>query len=456
MNRWPATPPPTSSPANATRSWSAAAARRCAACSVAGPGLRRQAGPPEHLRPARHPPRRRPGARLDRPEQHDLGQQWRRQEPRRHRRRRLPGPVRAPGPGAEDARALGTQPRKTPTPHGRGLYRRIHPRPARPCQTSSQPGPRMRRRPVLSSTGAIDEQIQSLAGRPRVRGPVPGHGRAGRRPARTADRRGQLGHGRRLGHRHRRGGRHQPDGGTHGRRRQPAVPRQLHQVRRRFRPGARRQRDAQADPGRSRPPGHLLHHHAGLAGGEQGDRGRARAQPVTGRGGLGHRAGRRPPVHFQDAADRPPDDRPHRRLHGQAGLEAGGLHGPGGLLRRGRLGRVQADRHAQGPGDRRRRALLARRHQLHAAGAARVAEETRRGLFPRHPALVRAGHRDAAPRRLQGSGAAWRRLGHAGLHGGRQEGGRRRAGRHLGPARVSPAARRPSAQVRHRRVRAGL
>ena len=30
-----------------------------------------------------------------------------------------------------------------------------------------------------------------------VRGPVPGHGRAGRRPARTADRRGQLGHGRR-------------------------------------------------------------------------------------------------------------------------------------------------------------------------------------------------------------------------------------------------------------------
>ena len=54
------------------------------------------------------------------------------------------------------------------------------------------------------------------------------------------------------------------------------------------------------------------------------------------------------------------------------------------------------------------------------------------------------------------SGAAWRRLGHAGLHGGRQEGGRRRAGRHLGPARVSPAARRPSAQVRHRRVRAGL
>ena len=28
---------------------------------VAGPGLRRQAGPPEHLRPARHPPRRRPG-----------------------------------------------------------------------------------------------------------------------------------------------------------------------------------------------------------------------------------------------------------------------------------------------------------------------------------------------------------------------------------------------------------
>ena len=64
----------------------------------------------------------------------------------------------------------------------------------------------------------------------------------------------------------------------------------------------------------------------------------------------------------------------------------------------------------------------------------------------RHPALVRAGHRDAAPRRLQGSGAAWRRLGHAGLHGGRQEGGRRRAGRHLGPARVSPAARRPSAQ----------
>ena len=26
MNRWPATPPPTSSPANATRSWSAAAA----------------------------------------------------------------------------------------------------------------------------------------------------------------------------------------------------------------------------------------------------------------------------------------------------------------------------------------------------------------------------------------------------------------------------------------------
>ena len=74
------------------------------------------------------------------------------------------------------------------------------------------------------------------AGRPRVRGPVPGHGRAGRRPARTADRRGQLGHGRRLGHRHRRGGRHQPDGGTHGRRRQPAVPRQLHQVRRRLRP----------------------------------------------------------------------------------------------------------------------------------------------------------------------------------------------------------------------------
>ena len=56
----------------------------------------------------------------------------------------------------------------------------------------------------------------------------------------------------------------------------------------------------------------------------------------------------------------------------------------------------------------------------------------------------------------KGSGAAWRRLGHAGLHGGRQEGGRRRAGRHLGPARVSPAARRPSAQVRHRRVRAGL
>ena len=33
----------------------------------------------------------------------------------------------------------------------------------------------------------------------------------------------------------------------------------------------------------------------------------------------------------------------------------------------------------------------------------------------------------------KGSGAAWRRLGHAGLHGGRQEGGRRRAGRHLGP-----------------------
>ena len=64
----------------------------------------------------------------------DLGQQWRRQEPRRHRRRRLPGPVRAPGPGAEDARALGTQPRKTPTPHGRGLYRRIHPRPARPAR----------------------------------------------------------------------------------------------------------------------------------------------------------------------------------------------------------------------------------------------------------------------------------------------------------------------------------
>ena len=29
--------------------------------------------------------------------------------------------------------------------------------------------------------------------------------------------------------------------------------------------GARRQRDAQADPGRSRPPGHLLHHHAGLS-----------------------------------------------------------------------------------------------------------------------------------------------------------------------------------------------
>ena len=97
------------------------------------------------------------------------------------------------------------------------------------------------------------------------------------------------------------------------------------------RPGARRQRDAQADPGRSRPPGHLLHHHAGLAGGEQGDRGRARAQPVAGRGGLGHRAGRRPPLYLQDAVDRPPDDRPHRRLHGQAGLEAGGLHGPGGL-----------------------------------------------------------------------------------------------------------------------------
>ena len=90
-----------------------------------------------------------------------------------------------------------------------------------------------------------------------------------------------------------------------------------------------------------------------------------------------------------------------------------------------------ADRHAQGPGDRRRRAL-ARRHQLHAAGAARVAEETRRGHFtPSRPR--RAGNRDAAPRRLQGSGAAWRRLGHAGLHGGRQEGGRRRAGRHLGP-----------------------
>ena len=134
MNRWPATPPPTSSPANATRSWSAAAASAARPAQVAGPGLRRQAGPPEHLRPARHPPRRRPGARLDRPEQHDLGQQWRRQEPRRHRRRRLPGPVRAPGPGAEDARALGTQPRKTPTPHGRGLYRRIHPRPAHPAR----------------------------------------------------------------------------------------------------------------------------------------------------------------------------------------------------------------------------------------------------------------------------------------------------------------------------------
>ena len=59
-------------------------------------------------------------------------------------------------------RALGAQPRKTPTPRGRGLYHRIHPRSARPCQTSSQPGPRMRRRPVLSSTGAIDEQIQPL------------------------------------------------------------------------------------------------------------------------------------------------------------------------------------------------------------------------------------------------------------------------------------------------------
>ena len=35
MNRWPATPPPTSSPANATRSWSAAAAS-CAAAQVAG------------------------------------------------------------------------------------------------------------------------------------------------------------------------------------------------------------------------------------------------------------------------------------------------------------------------------------------------------------------------------------------------------------------------------------
>ena len=31
------------------------------------------------------------------------------------------------------------------------VYHRIHPRSARPCQTSSQPGPRMRRRPVLSS-----------------------------------------------------------------------------------------------------------------------------------------------------------------------------------------------------------------------------------------------------------------------------------------------------------------
>ena len=169
MNRWPATPPPTSSPANATRSWSAAAA------SAARPA-RRRAQPTAPSRTTRAPTpssssaATAPGARLDRPEQHDLGQQWRRQEPRRHRRRRLPGPVRAPGPGAEDARALGTQPRKTPTPHGRGLYRRIHPRPARPCQTSFQPGPRMRRRPVLSSTGAIDEQIQSLAGRPACAG----------------------------------------------------------------------------------------------------------------------------------------------------------------------------------------------------------------------------------------------------------------------------------------------
>ena len=77
-------------------------------------------------------------ARLDRPEQHDLGQQWRRQEPRRHRRRRLPGPVRAPGPGAEDARAPGAQPRKPQLPAAAVCitgYIRAPPAPARLVST---------------------------------------------------------------------------------------------------------------------------------------------------------------------------------------------------------------------------------------------------------------------------------------------------------------------------------
>ena len=141
----------------------------------------------------------------------------------------------------------------------------------------------MRRRPVLSSTGAIDEQIQSL---------LAGLACAGLflATAAQADDRPEL----------RIGVVSSVTGGASAiatgavaainlmeerTAADASLPFRVSFIKYDDGSGARRQRDAQADPGRSRPPGHLLHHHAGLAGGEQGDRGRARAQPVTGRGG---------------------------------------------------------------------------------------------------------------------------------------------------------------------------